>query len=191
MFGRRKTPAALDRLKSASIECRSCGDVHEGMFDLFAFSPDHWGGIEEYESNSALRTTGDFLSEDFCVLNGEHFFVRCILEIPVDGLPEKFGFGCWSTLSRANFDKYIDGFDIGRFSDPGPWAGWFSNTLKPYPDGVNLPCWVYPQPGRQRPTIWLESPNHPLAAAQEEGIAPEDLFAIYRANGHDIDDATA
>ncbi len=50
---------------------------------------------------------GDFLSEDFCVLDGEHFINRCVLPIPVIGLNEHFGFGCRSTLSRANFDNYI------------------------------------------------------------------------------------
>ena len=154
------------------------------MFDLAAGAPDHWQREDVYEPNSALRLDGDFLSEDFCVLGGEHFFVRGVFDIPVHGMAEKFGFGAWSTLSRTNFEKYVDRFDDGRLDDTGPWTGWFSNSLKPFPASVNEPCWVHPQQGRQRPTITLHNDTHELAIAQLEGITPERVLEIYAANGH-------
>lgn len=190
MFGRKgRTP--LERLQRAIGTCRSCGRQHEGMFDLVAAAPDHWEGSTTHHPNAALMLDGDFLSEDFCVLGGEHFFIRCVFEIPVEGLPDKFGFGCWSTLSRKNFEKYLASFDDGRPVDLGPWTGWFGNALKPYPSSINEPCWVYPQLGRQRPTIALDSLNHPLSQAQEQGITVDQLLAIYRANGHDLDAGAA
>ena len=183
LFGRRKR-TALDILNGATWNCGNCGVEHEGMFDLAAAAPDHWEGEEVYEPNSALRLDGDFLSEDFCVLGGEHFFVRCVFDIPVHGMAEKFGFGAWSTLSRANFEKYVEGFDDGRFAGIGPWTGWFSNSLKPFPSSVNEPCWVHPQLGRQRPTISLQNDAHELAILQLEGSTPERVLEIYAANGH-------
>lgn len=183
LFGRRK-PTALDLLRDASWKCSSCDLDHRGMFDLAAHAPDHWGTIEEREPNSALRRDGDFLSQDFCVIHGEHFFVRCVLEIPVHGLPEKFGYGCWSTLSREKFDRYVDRFDAGDYAGEGPWFGWFSNRLRGFQDTFNQPCWVYPQPGRQRPTIRLEDPHHELSIAQERGIPPERVLELYAAYGH-------
>jgi hypothetical protein len=184
MFGRRKPVTALDRLTAASWRCAYCDDLHEGIFDLAVDSPDFWTGPEVLEPNSALRTEGDFLSEDFCVLGGEDFFVRCVLEVPVHGLARKFGFGTWSTLSRANFDIYVEGFDDSRYSDMGPWTGWFSNRLKTFPDTLSQPCWVHPQLGNQRPVIRLADEDHPLAVAQEEGIEAERLLEIYAAYGH-------
>jgi len=182
---RRSTPSsALELLHSKTWTCANCGLAHEGMFDLASFAPDHWEGEEVYQPNSALRLDGDFLSEDFCVLRGEHFFVRCVFDIPVHGLAEKFGLGVWSTLSRTNFEKYVDGFDDGRYADMGPWTGWFSNSVKPFAFSVNEPCWVYPQLGRQRPTITLDNGEHELAVAQYDGISPERLLEIYAANGH-------
>jgi len=100
LFGRRQR-SALDVLQGASWTCAQCGADHEGMFDLAADAPVHWDGAEVYEPNGALRRDGDFLSEDFCVLGGEHFFVRCVFDIPVHGMAEKFGLGVWSTLSRV------------------------------------------------------------------------------------------
>lgn len=154
------------------------------MFDLAAFAPDQWAGSETCEPNSALRFEGNFLSEDFCVLRGEHFFVRCVFEIPVRGLTDKFGYGVWSTLSRANFELYVDGFDDGAYSDPGPWFGWFSNRLTGFQDSLNQACRVHPQPDRQRPAISFDDPDHELARAQREGVAPERLLELYAAHGH-------
>ena len=182
MFGRKKRLRAIDRLNGASWHCAGCGQTHRGMFSLAASSPDVWEGAEAPEANSCLRLDGDFLSEDFCVLRGEHFFVRCSFEIPVHGLPEAFGFGIWSTLSRANFELYLDGFDSGEYAEMGPWFGWFSNELQPFGPTLNQKCQVHPQLHRRRPLISMLDPANPLAIAQEEGISPErvmDLYAYY------------
>lgn len=183
LFGRRK-PSALDLLRDTPWTCAQCGIEHRGLFDLAAFAPDQWEGKEEYEPNSALRLEGDFLSEDFCVLRGEHFFVRCVFDIPVRGLAEKFGYGVWSTLSRANFERYVDAFDTGACSDMGPWSGWFSNRLSTFQDSLNQACWVHPQLDRQRPVISLDDPDHELARAQQDGVMPERLLELYAAHGH-------
>jgi hypothetical protein len=34
---------------------------------------------------------------------------------------------------RENFDRYVDGFDDGKYSDMGPWWGWFGNSLQGLP----------------------------------------------------------
>jgi hypothetical protein len=154
------------------------------MFDLGADAPDHWGAVESVEPNNALRLDGDFLSEDFCVIDGESFLVRCLFEIPVRGFERKFGYGCWSTLSRENFNLYVEGFDDGACADAGPWFGWFSNSLRGFEETLNQPCRVSPRPGRQRPVIGLEDPDHQLARAQDEGITPERLLELYAAYGH-------
>jgi len=154
------------------------------MFDLGAAAPDQWGTVESVEPNSALRLDGDFLSEDFCVLGGAHFLVRCVFDIPVHGMAEKFGFGCWSTLSRENFELYVEGFDDGVYAGAGPWFGWFSNSLRGFEETLNQRCWVHPQLDRQRPAIELEDSDHQLARAQKEGITPERLLEMYAAYGH-------
>src|SRR3954469_1928259 len=141
--GSKPSLSALDTLRGASWKCGSCDIAHHGMFDLATFAPDFWGGQQESEHNSAIRLDGDFLSEDFCVVDGEHFFVRCVFEIPVHGLAEKFGFGIWSTLSRANFDIYLKAFDDGIYANMGPWTGWFSNRLELFEDTLNQGCWVH------------------------------------------------
>jgi hypothetical protein len=184
-FAGRRGPTAVERLRAASWRCASCGTEHEGMFDLAAGAPDYWTGPEEYEPNCNLRMEGDFLSEDFCIIAGEHFFVRCVFEIPVHGMADKFGFGVWSTLSRRNFEIYTEGFDDSAYADSGPWTGWFSNNLATFGESLEQPCWVHPQLDGQRPFIRLADEGHPLAVAQNEGISPERLMEIYAAYGHE------
>ena len=164
--------------------CAQCGEVHGGMFDIGAAAPDPWGRADHIESNSALRFDGDFLSDDFCVIGGEHFLVRCVLEIPVHGMADPFGFGLWSSLSRENFDLYVDGFDSGHDAGLGPWTGWLCNQAADYVGTEPLPLWVEPQPSRQRPRLFVADEQHPLAIAQEQGISPERVLEIYAFYGH-------
>jgi hypothetical protein len=174
-------------LRNRPWACRSCGGSHGGIFDLACAKPEQWPGGETYSPNDAVLSETHFLSEDFCILDNEHYFVRCVLQIPLLGLEdESFGFGVWSTLSKKNFDLYVGSFSDGAMDGLGPWFGWFSNRLKDYPDTLNLKCQVHPQSGRQRPLIQLEPTEHPLAAEQREGIGYERLLAIYAANGHEI-----
>ena len=151
---------------------------------MAAFAPDPWFGGEQQEPNAAVRLSGNFLSEDFCVMEGRHFFVRAVLDIPVHGFAEKFGFGCWSTLSRDNFEKYLDGFDDGGYADLGPWSGWLCNRLADYVADQPEAVWVHPQLDRQRPTLRIMNREHRLAIDQDEGISPERLLAILAAYGH-------
>lgn len=191
LFGLRRQPidaaagdATVDLLIS-DWRCSCCGEWHHGLMDIAARSPDPWPDERTYEPNSALRREGNFLSEDFCVIEGEDFFVRSLLQIPVRGLDTPWGFGCWTTLSRSNFDKYVAGFEDGDVDDGGPWFGWLCNKLRiyfddPQPIGVD----VVPQPNRQRPRLFVQDEDHPLAIAQRDGISAEAMLALLRALGH-------
>jgi hypothetical protein len=175
------------RMLERAWRCSSCQGEHRGLLDLACDNPESWRGSGEKSPNSALDLSGNFLSEDFCVLEGQYFFVRAVLELPIiGGGGEEFGFGVWSTLSRKNFERYIETFDSGQREGLGPWLGWFSNRLKGYPDTLNLKCRLHLQSGRQRPKVELELTEHPLAVEQRSGITFDRLLEIYAINDHDI-----
>ena len=165
-------------------QCATCGKIHEGVFDLGMPAPWHWQREPLSEPNAQLRMDGDFLSADLCVVGGRDFFVRGVLEIPLRDSDEVFGLGCWSSLSRANFERYVESFNGAEPDTREAWTGWFSTWMKPFPSSINEPCWVQPRGNGLRPSIWLEGGCHPLAQAQREGITTERLLEIYRANGH-------
>lgn len=180
------------RLHDRKWKCPCCGVKHAGLFDLACSRPDHWPRGEDARPNwevlyAKKRFADNILTEDFCILDGEHFFVRCLLKLPIVGKPDDcFGYGIWSTLSRANFESYVDTFDDRKQDRLGPWFGWFSNQLKGYPDTLHLKCQVWPQAGRERPLVELEATQHPLAVEQREGINFDRVLEIYALNGHDL-----
>lgn len=180
----RRGPSALDILSATEWRCATCDQLHNGLFALAVFAPDPWRGADRYAPNDAIRLDGDFLSEDFCVLGGEYFMVRAVLEIPVDGLAEPLSFGVWSSLSRENFEKYLAGFDDSAPSDMGPWSGWLCNRVADYVGNDPLALWVVPQKNRQRPKLYVMDDPHPLAVAQDKGISAEKVLEIYGLYGH-------
>jgi hypothetical protein len=175
------------RLQQRSWTCLGCGEVHQGLPELACVKPEPWPGNEDKAPNSVVLSSIHFLSEDFCVLHGEHFFVRCVLELPIIGCRgQSMGFGVWSTLSEKNFLRYVETFDSGDQDGLGPWFGWFSNRLKGFPDTFNLRCQVHPRAGRQRPWIELEPTDHPLARGQREGVTLDRVLELHAINGHDL-----
>ena len=168
------------RLQDRSHVCRCCGVAHGGLFDLSVGQPDYW-----------LDRDGDdrsMLTDDVCVVDGEHCFVRCVAPLPIiGGGGLTFGFGVWSTLSRANFETYVQTADDGRRQGGlGSWFGWFSNQLKGYPDTTGVKCRVQPRDGGLRPVIELEPTDHPLSIEQRQGVTLDRILDLYALNGHDL-----
>jgi hypothetical protein len=176
------------RLQNRSWTCGSCGQTHTGIFDIAFDKPTVWPDAKERISNAALAPgLTHFLSDDFCVLENEHYFVRCVLELPILGANGGlFAFGVWSSLSKRNFVIYAENFNSDDRCTLGPWFGWFSNRLPGYPDTLNLKCQVHPRDDRRRPFIELEPTGHPLACDQRNGISIDRLIEIYAACGHDL-----
>jgi hypothetical protein len=177
------------QLMNAGLRCASCGQRHRGLMDLAIDHPGLWPAerLGERAPNSAVYGRTDVLSPDFCVIGGQDYFVRCVLRLPIAGVKEQmFSYGVWSSLSEANFKLYVDSFDSPRQGELGPWFGWFSNSLKGYPETASLKCYVHPQNDGQRPSLELEPTDHPLAVEQREGVTLDRLFDIFALNGHDL-----
>ena len=175
------------RVIGRSWECASCGKEHRGIFDLGCAKPDAYPGSEKYQPNAVVVGSQQGLSEDFCVLDGQHYFVRCILQLPLIGAPgQYFAYGVWSTLSKTHFATYAETFDAGEQGSLGPWFGWFSNRLRGYPDTINLKCQVHPQRGRHRPRLELEPTDHPLSQESRQGVSFDRHIEIYALYGHGI-----
>ena len=119
------------------------------------------------------------IASDICVIDNEFFFVRGCLDIPVIGEEEQFSWGVWVSLSRANFDKFIEHFDHSRRSHIGPFFGWLSAALPLYPDTENLRTRVHLRDNGNRPYIEVEPTDHPLAVEQRSGISVARVAEIY------------
>jgi hypothetical protein len=166
--------------------CSGCGVWHTGLFDLVADHPESWSGDGIRIPNSEMRVEPNILSDDFCIVDGDQFFIRCVLQLPIIGARnQRFGYGVWSSLSKTNFVSYVEAFNDAEDGPIGPWFGWFSNRLRGYPDTFLLKCKVHPRNGRQRPTLELEPSAHPLSVEHHEGIGFDRILELYDLNGHE------
>lgn len=176
----------LSQLLASGFTCATCGERHEGLFDIAFDYPDPWEGPTEKEPNGVVRFAleggRDILSEDFCLM-GEHRFVRCILPLNLIGTGETFAFGVWGTLSQKRFLEYVELFDTPHGSTFGPAFSWLSNRL-PQASSASVRAQLHGQDGRQRPILKIEDAEHPFFQFQASGLSYEDLLTIYAHYGH-------
>jgi len=191
-FGRKKKEiealSKLQKMSQSTWRCRTCELEHSGIVDLGMSSPSVWKGEENIQPNSDLSLDGDFLSEDFCIINGENYIVRGVLNITVEGLDKDFGFGVWSSLSKDNFEKYVAGFDDGIDAEGPPWSSWFCSHLGYFGKTVGEKAWVTAQPNRQRPHITLMDEASVLGKVQRHGMAASTLIEIFEYYGNHLPD---
>jgi hypothetical protein len=148
--------------------CQTCGERHDDVLLAFAVeAPIHW-------SADVAATPGSVLEDEICIIDGEHHFVRALIDIPVTGTADVFTWNVWVSLSTDNFRRMVDNWERpGRESEPA-YFGWLSNDLPGYSQStVNLKTHLHTQPLGQRPCIELEPTDHPLAVEQRNGISVE------------------
>ncbi|MFE2023089.1 DUF2199 domain-containing protein [Streptomyces sp. NPDC059499] len=141
-------------------------------------APDVWD--PSFESDP-----GCLLSSDQCVIKGQHFFIRGLIEIPVIGSQDAFSWGVWVSLSKDNFARALDVWDTEGREAEKPYFGWLSTELTLYPESTtDLKTNAHTRPVGKRPFIELEPTDHPLAVEQRTGITQDRVREIAMAVLH-------
>jgi hypothetical protein len=162
-----------------TFTCSCCGQAHEGLADLVFAAPYYY-----YTVPPDQREQRCTLTSDLCSIDEKDFFIRGCLDIPIVGGSNRFSWGAWCSVSRANFEKYREVFDQPHQSGVGPFFGWFSVRLPGYPDTLALKVMAHLRDERTRPLFELEESEHPLSMESRLGITEERLQQIYEANLH-------
>ncbi len=174
---------AQDLLLGNPWKCTSCDEWHTGLFDLGFDSPVYWNERIKLADNEDVIFDSSFLSSDLCVIDGEDFFVRCLLRIPVPSMNCWFAYGIWSSLSRHNFAAYVKHLQGAGNVVGSEWPSWLANDVHGTSTANSVEGWIIPQPDGARPIWEVHDNDHPLALAQTNGITAEQLLDIYRAAG--------
>jgi hypothetical protein len=153
------------QLGEFSFICPCCGDQHVGLPDIGYASPIFWS-----EADAAAKPAENRLNSDFCVIDGEHFFIRCVLDVPIRDADAVLGWGVWVTQSKSNYELYGATFDE---TPERQTFGYLANRLPKYPDTVNIPTQVHWRGGGRRPLVEPEASDHPLYRDWSEGITRE------------------
>jgi hypothetical protein len=130
-----------------------------------ADAPQFFYDVPEAERDRRCR-----LTEDLCVVDDTHFFIRGSLELPVVDGDGVFVWGMWTSLSKDNFQRITSRWDApDRDRDP-PCFGWLSTALPYTPPTINLKTLVHSRERGLRPRVELEPTDHPLAVDQRTGV---------------------
>src|SRR5690349_8147603 len=134
-----------------SYICATCGQSHAGLpFSFAADSPDMYANLSQEQRDS--RT---IIGTDQCIIDEQHFFLRGCLEIPIIGEPEPFIWGLWATVWEKDFDEISASWELqGREKTHGPFKGRLANSIKDYPETLNLKLKIVLQPVGTRPLFY-------------------------------------
>jgi hypothetical protein len=145
-----------------------CGHEHRSGFCFGPLEPDFLATIPEEKREKRV-----LIDSDLCVVDNRHFFIRGLLPLPILGTAQSFDWLVWVSLSKKNFNRAADLWEIrGREKEP-PYFGWLNSRLPVYPETSELKVNVHTLPVGTRPTIKLEQSKHPLSIEQREGITME------------------
>jgi hypothetical protein len=148
--------------------CTICGRFHEEeMRDVRAGLPEAIFALPEDErATRAVISPGG----DFATLDGEHHFVRALLEVPIPAEDDVFGWGVWVRVTEADVADlamhWVDEESVGR-SYPGRLA----TQLPAYGATLDLDGTLTLRSVDRLPTFDLDDAEHGLAREQRQGIA--------------------
>lgn len=147
------------------FRCVHCNQEHDGIPAFHFDRPAPYWDVPEDK-----RETDVFLTSDSCVIAERFFFIRALLEIPIQDHAEKFTFGVWVSLSEPNFFIWQDHYETEQRSHIGPFFGWFCSLLPVYPETLHMKTSVHLRDHGIRPWIDLEETEHPLSRDYHQGI---------------------
>jgi hypothetical protein len=156
-----------------SFTCSRCGETHDVPLSIAIEAPVYWYGIPEAERDQRV-----VLDEELCVIDGQHFFIKGRICLPIRDSHDQFEWVAWISLSDANFKRAVARWEqSGRETDL-PYFGWLSSDIPGYPSTLNLKTNVHTPPLGERPVVELEPTDHPLAVEQRPGISMARVHVI-------------
>lgn len=176
----------LDDLADLRWKCGHCDEWHTGPCLDFGYdAPDYWT-MEHAEASRKRRLlprwskkrNATFLTEDYCAIDDEGFFVRGVIHLPIIGAAETFRWGISGSLSCDNFNKLREMDQSPTRTELPTMFSWLSNRIPEYPDTLSLKMYAHIQEPGTRPNFFLQPTEHPLSLEYHKGITPERVKEI-------------
>ena len=118
------------------------------------------------------------ITADQCVIDGQQFYLRGRILIPVRGLEAPFVWGVWAEISPKSFLRANEVWQLQGREQELQFMGWLNNDLFLFGDTLNLQLDIHTQPVGERPLFTISDPNHPLAIQQRDGITIDTVQDI-------------
>jgi hypothetical protein len=155
------------KTEPAGFVCATCGVRHPALPTAFTAGMPAAVGALPADNRDARLESGS----DQCILDGERFFIRGNVDLPVEGRAEPLSWTLWIELGSAEFRRASElWLTEGRESEPA-FAARLANDVPGYPPCVDLEVQVHTQPVGIRPRITVVGAGHPLADDQQHGLS--------------------
>jgi hypothetical protein len=160
---------------SPSFVCSTCGQVHKNV--PLSWGPDApaaWAAMPP-----EIRDKRGELGTDQCVIDGERFFIRGRIEIPVVDTKEIFAWLVWAEVDQSDFMKMGELWTTpGREKNSPIYGGRIANELSIYPSptlGVSIN--LHTRPVGHRPFFEVMA-DHSIGKEQRNGISSHRVQEI-------------
>ncbi len=174
------------------FEC-SCGERHVGLFAIHLHHPVGWQGADDYAADADLRLDGNFLSSNYCVLDGKFFALRARLPLQMRGAaPAAFMFTVWASLDRIDFEAFTRDYRNNTLSRNNKVRARLVNRVGGYPDSYNLMGTAFQEMDGGPPLLLIHgvqagvNNEHPLLGEQRHGIGMDRMLELFAAYGHEM-----
>ncbi|RZJ62542.1 MAG: DUF2199 domain-containing protein [Acidovorax sp.] len=172
---RKTTPSAKPRkpAKRPGFRCGSCGEWHDELAtDIGCGLPDAVFELSYLERYRRAR-----YNQDFCTLDGERWFIRCVLPVSFTYRDGFFGWGVWVEVTQQQHDDYLVFFDESA-GIPPVIQGTVANQLKGYRATQGLAVRLDMDPDRRPLAYLLPASRHALALEQRKGMDADRHHAL-------------
>ncbi len=153
-----------------TYRCNRCAQDHEGPPLGYGTSvPHRWHKLSKEDQAKAV------LDREACVINGQYFYLRANIHLPILHSTDLFTYAVWISLNRWDFARAVTLWkDKARLSEP-PYMGYLATSLPGYPETLNLRVQTHSREVGVRPFVELEVIDHPLVLEQQHGISPQRI----------------
>jgi hypothetical protein len=157
--------------------CSCCGRQFDDLpLDWNTDAPVPYLDIPEAE-----RAARAELADNFCTIDGDAFYIRGLIEIPIIGQAGRLAFGVWGSLSAASMGKVSEVWERPDRAEAGPFFAWLCSALPLYPNTLLLKARVHLRAPPTVPYVELEPTDHPLAVEQRHGVTLARVVEIAEA----------
>lgn len=156
---------------SKLIKCSCCDKMlPANQMELTFGLPDEIFALPELEREE--RTEG---SSDLYVLDGNRFFVRGLLPLPIEGQND-YCLGAWAEVSEEDFDKIEELWDVDIRADEPRIKASLSNYMPYTLSSGQTELEIQLQNNNSRPFFYVTTPNSTLFKEQTAGITAHRAF---------------
>lgn len=148
------------------IPCAQCGKIHlRNAMELSFKRPDAVVALSKEQRKAEVRE-----SDDLCTIRADHFFVRGVLPLTVDGWDTPYRIGVWVEVERATFDRIRDLWGAPDQHKEPAFSATLANDIPSFPSTVGMLVELQLIGPTSRPDVLVPGSDHPLHREQCQGI---------------------